>query len=303
MDAPRGRLPNLVVAGVSKAGTTSLFHYLGQHPDICTADLKELRYFSPLRYDEPLEPIDSYTRHFAGCLGATYALEATPGYFYGGAPLARGLNATCPGVRVLVSLRSPVDRCWSWFGFVKSRMRIPQTMSFAEYVDRCEALHAAGVDDTVENQPFWGLGGGCYARWWDAWDAEFGDRFHVVMFEELVADPAGVTTAVCGWLGLDESPVAGFSFAADNQTRQFRRRSLQRAAVAVNRRGEAFFHQHQGLKRALRRAYYAANRAPAEPTMPSDVRDRLLEFYRPHNAALAERLARRGISLPASWAC
>ena len=54
-DTTMGRLPNLVVIGVSKAGTTSLFEYLGRHRDVGLSDLKELRYFTPLRYGEPLE--------------------------------------------------------------------------------------------------------------------------------------------------------------------------------------------------------------------------------------------------------
>jgi len=302
VDGPRtGRLPNLVIAGVSKAGTTSLFHYLGQHPDIGTADVKELRYFTPLRYGEPLGPVEDYTAHFAGCADRAYALEATPGYFYGGAALAEGLDRTCPDVRVLVSLRAPADRCWSWFGFVKSRLRIPKEMTFEAYVDRCAELHADGVDGTVENQPFWGVGGGCYDQWWDAWQERLGDRLKVVMFEELAADPAAVVRSVCGWLGLDTGPVDTFAFDVDNQTRQYRHKSLQKAAVGLNRRGEAFFHQHQQLKRALRRVYYAANRAPSEAGMPAAVRARLEELYRPHNARLAAQLAEVGVRLPASW--
>jgi hypothetical protein len=302
MAEPRsGRLPNLVIAGVSKAGTTSLFHYLGQHPDIGTADVKELRYFTPLRYGEPLGPVEDYAAHFAACEDQAYALEATPGYFYGGAALAEGLDRTCPDVRVLVSLRSPADRCWSWFGFVKSRMRIPKEMTFAAYLDRCEQLHAQGVDGTVENQPFWGLGGGCYDQWWDAWHDRYGERLKVVMFEELAADPATVVRAVCAWLGLDTEPVEKFAYDVDNKTQQYRHKSLQRAAVELNRRGEAFFHQHQQLKRTLRRVYYAANRAPADSGMPAALRARLEEFYLPHNNRLAERLAGVGVRLPGSW--
>jgi hypothetical protein len=296
-----GRLPNLVIAGVSKAGNTSLFHYLGQHPDIGTADVKEVRYFTPLRYGQPLQPLDCYAAHVAGCLDAPYALEATPGYFYGGAPLARGLDATLPGARVLVSLRAPVDRCWSWYGFVKSRLRIPKEMTFAEYVDRCLALHERGIDDTVENQPFWGVGGGCYAQWWDDWRSTFGDRLEVVMFEDLVADPAAVVRRVCDWLGLDTEPVGEFDFAVDNKTEQYRHRTLQKAAVGLNRRGETFFHQHQSLKRTLRRMYYVANRAPGEPGVPAEVRERLAAFYRPHNALLAAHLAAVGVALPERW--
>ena len=57
------RLPNLLIVGVAKAATTSLFQYLAQHPDIFPAELKELRYFTPLRYAEPLPPIGSYLSH------------------------------------------------------------------------------------------------------------------------------------------------------------------------------------------------------------------------------------------------
>src|SRR4051794_6897093 len=78
------RLANLVVIGVNKAGTTSLFDYLGRHPDIGLSDVKELRYFSPLRYGESLEPLASYAEHFDHCLQERYAVEATPSYFYGG---------------------------------------------------------------------------------------------------------------------------------------------------------------------------------------------------------------------------
>ncbi len=295
------RLPNLVIAGVSKAGTTSLFHYLGKHPDIGTSDVKELRYFTPLRYGRALEPIESYTSHFQGCERDRYALEATPGYFYGGKPLARGIADTCPGVHVLVSLRSPVDRCWSWFGFVKSRMRIPKEMTFEDYVDRCEELHHAGVDGALENQPFWGLGGGCYANWLDAWVDELGERFRVVFFDDLVADPRAVVTSICTWLDLDTDPVDDFQFAVDNKTQQYRNKALQAVAVRVNRRTERFFHTHQQTKRVLRSGYYAVNRARTQPGMSPVMRTRLEDFFRPYNERLAGQLTGLGLSLPASW--
>ena len=130
---------------------------------------------------------------------------------------------------------------------------------------------------------------------------QVGDRLKVVMFEDLVADPAAVVRDVCDWLDLDPGPVDGFDFAADNTTEQYRHKTLQRAAVRLNRRGEAFFHQHQSLKRSLRRVYYAANRAPREPGMTPEVRARLTEFYRPHNAVLAAQLAEVGVALPGRW--
>ena len=133
-----GRLPNLVIAGVPKAGTTSLFSYLAQHPEVCGSDVKEPRYFNPLRLGGELGPIEEYTAHFAHCAGQRYAMEASPGYFYGGRTLARGLLEALPDPRVVLILRAPGERCWSWFRFVKTRLHIPKDMSFDVYLDRCE---------------------------------------------------------------------------------------------------------------------------------------------------------------------
>ena len=148
-----------------------------------------LRYLTPLRYGQPLDPIESYEAHFRGCGPQTYAMEATPGYFYGGEELARGLHRLSPSARAIVSLREPGERCWSWFRFVKSRTRIPKDMPFKAYLDRCEELHDVGTDGDYENQPFWGLGGGCYATWLEAWAKEFEDRFRILFFDEIVDDP------------------------------------------------------------------------------------------------------------------
>lgn len=192
--SPESRLPNLVIVGVAKAGTTSLFHHLSQHPEICTSDVKELRYFSPLQYGEPLTPIDTYAQHFAHCQQKKYAVEATPGYFYGGRPLASGLRGTCPSARTLVVLRSPEARCWSFFRFVKSRVRIPKEMTFSAYLDRCEELHRAGTDMDPDHGDFSGLVKGCYAQWLDDWTEEFGERFRIMFLKIWSATPSAASS-------------------------------------------------------------------------------------------------------------
>lgn len=296
------RLPNLFIVGVSKAGTTSLFNYLGRHPEVCTADVKEVAFFAALRYGRQLDPIDGYAAHFAECGSETYAVEATPGYFYGGYPLARGMREVCSSPRAIVSLREPISRCWSWFQFNRSRLRLPREMTFSSYLDRCEELHAAGVDGDLDHQPYWGLGGGCYARWLDAWLEEFGEAFRVVFFEDLVRDPRGCVTSLCEWLEIDTAVFADYRFPIDNKTVHYKNRLLQKAAVSINRRGERFFKQHESLKRAMRRGYYVVNQAATDqPQMSVTERSRLAEFYHPHNARLRAQLIPLGLTLPDGW--
>ena len=297
---PQGRLPNLILVGVSRAGTTSLFNYLRQHPDVGTSDVKELRYFTPVRHAEPLGPIEPYAMQFAACSQA-FAMEATPGYFYGGRRLATVMRQTLPSVRALVSLRNPVDRCWSWFRFVKSRNRIPKDLGFSDYLDRCEQLRRQGVDANVEHQPFWGLGGGCYAQWLVGWLDAFGGDFRISFFEDLKEDPSVSVKGHCRWLGINEDDVDTFDFAATNESQLYKNRTIQKAAVRLNRRGERFFRRHPALKHSMRKAYYAVNKAPSLPQMSDAERSRLTHFYAPYNAELSLRLADLGLEIPRQW--
>ncbi len=296
-----GRVPNLIIAGASKAGTTSLYYYLAQHPEVCPSDIKELRYFVPLRHGRSVAPVQSYAAHFSHCGQTRYAMEATPEYFYGGSTIARAMHKTCGDVRVVVSLRSPEERCWSWFRFVRSRTRIPKEMSFEEYLDRCERLHRAGTDGDADNAAFGGLGGGCYDTYLDSWVAEFGANFQLVFFDDLVDRRDDTLKDLCAWLDIDTSVVDCFDYSVENKTEQYHSRRLQEAAVAFNRRHEGFFARHREAKRSLRRAYYMLNRSRADLTMSDVARERLRVFYEPHIERLRAQLATMGRTLPNSW--
>src|SRR4029077_8787116 len=77
-----------VIAGVNKAGTTSLFVSLSTHPDVAPSAIKETRYFLPPRYGQPLEPFSSYQEYFRDAGVRPVRLEATPSYFYGASAVA-----------------------------------------------------------------------------------------------------------------------------------------------------------------------------------------------------------------------
>jgi hypothetical protein len=61
---PEKKLANLIIAGINKAGSTSLFHYLSAHPDVSGSIDKETCYFLPLLYSESLAPIAEYEAQF-----------------------------------------------------------------------------------------------------------------------------------------------------------------------------------------------------------------------------------------------
>lgn len=133
-------LPNLIIAGVGKAGTTSLFSYLSKHPDICTSNIKETHYFSPLIDDKELQPIDDYKKYFCHCDDHRYILEATPRYFYGGVKVARAIYERLGPIKIILVFRDPVNRLFSFYKHLKGTAWIPKSISFDEYVRLCNGL-------------------------------------------------------------------------------------------------------------------------------------------------------------------
>ena len=70
-------LPNLLIIGVPKAGTTSIFSYLNLHKDVFGSNPKEPGYFHPLRWGEKLANIAKYEKAFSGYSNQKYELSET----------------------------------------------------------------------------------------------------------------------------------------------------------------------------------------------------------------------------------
>lgn len=102
-----GALPNLLIIGAPKAGTTSLHHYLHQHPEIFMSPRKELNFFT---FPEPPESLDDYKRHFLP--SAAVRGEASPSYSqhprFTGVP--ERISAVLPDVKLIYVVRDPVER-------------------------------------------------------------------------------------------------------------------------------------------------------------------------------------------------
>ena len=102
------QLPNFIIIGAQKSGTTSLLQYLREHPEIGATHKKEVHFFS-WWYDKGL---DWYRAHFPFEGEKPLIGEASPSYLLHPGVPAR-LHAVLPDVKLLVMLRNPVDRAYS----------------------------------------------------------------------------------------------------------------------------------------------------------------------------------------------
>lgn len=112
-------LPNFLIIGAVKAGTTWLSVNLRQHPDIFMAAEKEVKFFT--RHYE--KGVDWYAAHFAEWNGQTAVGEATPLYLARSYVPARIKKTLGDNLKFIVSLRHPVDRAHSafWFQYMRRR--------------------------------------------------------------------------------------------------------------------------------------------------------------------------------------
>lgn len=296
-----GVLPNLVIVGVSKAGTTTLFDLLSRHPQVCPSSTKETRYFQAVRYGEPLAPLDSYRAYFRGCRGEPVVMECTPDYFFGGAATAEVIRDTCGDPRVVVILREPVARLISFFRFLRARLQLPSDLTIEDYVARCAEVPDDAMNDR-DNNIWTGVWGGHYERFLPAWFATYGDRCRLEFFDDLVAEPDRLVGGLCRWLDIDPAGVRTDEVQTRNATVAYRSPIVQRGAAAVAKAARPVLRRYPRLAARARSTYEAVNERPdtAEP-ISEEVRRELQALYAPGNALLREQLVAAGVSGLPDW--
>jgi hypothetical protein len=298
-DGRGGLVANTIIAGVNKAGTTSLFVSLSGHDQVAPASVKETRYFLPARWGRPMAPRTEYEQYFASSGDQPIRLEATPSYFYGTDAVIAAMRDVCgPDLRVIVVLREPVARLASFFEFQKARLRLPETMTLDEYVKEAEQRSDEDFRDP-ENEKWFGVRGGNYADFLAPWHGAFGDRLKVLFFEQLLARPTDVLGEVARFLEIAPGGFSSADLSSENRTTGFKFRRLQRFALAVNSRFERFLRRHYRLKDRIRGAYYRLNGRKSSEFVPESLRRALMERYEEPNARLATQLESMGVPLPA----
>jgi hypothetical protein len=200
LTAPLRGLPSLLIIGTQKGGTTSLFNYLVEHPDVLPSLTKEVHYFD-LNYRSGLPWYRArfpYQRQLAGRI----TLDATP--YYMTHPLAPERAARLfPDIKLIALLRNPIDRAYSHYQHERRGGR--ESLSFGEALDR-EAERVAGEEERIRREPFyysWNhhryayTGRGLYLEQLQRWTQHFPrSQLLVLQSEWLFRDPAAATATI-----------------------------------------------------------------------------------------------------------
>ena len=210
----RRPLPELLVIGAQRCGTSSLYKYLGAHPLVVPSLRKEIRYFN--RHHVKGEAW--YRAHFASRFHRRWlerrhgrpplAFEATPAYLFH--PLAaQRAAALVPDARIVALLRDPVERARSHYHHSVSRGW--ETLPFEEAL-AAEPARLAGLAERLVDEPdsysqdflrYSYTARGLYAEQLERWMAVFPrERVLVIMSEDLFAAPVPTYHRLLDFLGL-----------------------------------------------------------------------------------------------------
>ncbi|NNC85606.1 MAG: hypothetical protein HKO56_00625 [Bacteroidia bacterium] len=276
---------NIIIAGVNKAGTTSLFTYLGEHPEICPSSIKETCYFLPLRYGNAIEPISTYNKYFKNCSDKKFLLESTPGYFYGGTNLSQKIKETLPNTKLIFSLRNPVERLISFYRFKKNHLELPAEMTFSEYINKCKSYSKEDFKDQTLN-PYFGLEGGKYVDYIKDWESFNPDDILFIDFGGITSDPSLGLIDICNWLKLDSNFYSTYEYDTHNKSVAVKNRSLQKVALSANKKLEKIFRENKKLKQKLKTIYYKMNGKKMQEQIDENLIKELDKFYEPYSVEL-----------------
>lgn len=192
------KIPNFFLIGAPKAGTSSLFHYICQHPQVFGSRVKETHFLC--NEEKYARGVDWYlNRYFSGAEDYPARGEATPHYlrFVDVVPSRLREMVETQSVQLVVILRDPVERAWSHYLFRRSH-KVDENESFQVLFER-EVKKWDGTPETGGYYFYPGLYGFQIERWLKYFPR---DSFLFLKLDHLKSRPQKTVQKVFRFLGI-----------------------------------------------------------------------------------------------------
>lgn len=238
-------LPNALIIGAPRCGTTSVHAHLAVHPDVFASPTKEPQFFSSeaqeLRLEGPndrealahlVTRLEDYERLFAGATGQRVLTEASTTYIYFQGT-ARAIRRRIPDCKIVAILRDPVARAYS--DYLRQRRNGEEPLAdFGEALRQEDERIASGWAYRwhYRNRSLY------YDRLKEYFEEFPQDAVKVFLFEDL-SDPARFITELSAFLGIE--PRADLGLGRLNPGGELRSRALHRTAFGTNLVGKALW--------------------------------------------------------------
>jgi len=273
-------MPNFLVIGAAKAGTTSLYHYLNQHPQIYMSPRKETYFFMSSNNE-----IENYKALFKEANGEIAIGEATPFYLYN--KKSPELIKNClPQVKLIIVLRNPVDRAYSHFLYWRSQGQEP-IVDFAKAIreEPIRIRDGYGINYHYINQGFYAPQLQRYLNLFDS------SNIKINLYSDLVKNPSHFVKEIYNFLDVDDS------FAAPTN------QAFKKTAVPRNKVIDKILKTSNPVKEISKtllsdksRKLIANKLLLSKLNISYNLRQELIEFYR-EDILKTQRLVQRDLSI------
>jgi len=258
-----GGLPGFLGIGAERSATTWMFQCLMEHPEVFVPEEKELHFFST-HYDEGLA---WYLDWFRNSNGKRAVGEVSPEYIYAPEAPAR-ISSVIPQVRLIVSLRNPIERAFSQYGWEVLR-----------------ELHSYTFEEALERFPDY-IEKGFYAEQIKRYYACFPrEQLLIFFYEDMVKDPLAIIQQVYRFVGVDSAYVPGMLHFKQNRGMTNRDSLLMNALLPVS---------------GLMRSNYLPDRALLQRSLVKLRRLRIVEhilnlFFKKYGSRQIDKNTRAGL--------
>src|SRR5687768_16600815 len=194
-------MPNFLIIGAMKSGTTALYYYLEQHPEIYMSPVKEPNFFSAQEQEnaaDTVTDIGTYQQLFGGAAGKKAIGEASHSYLYDPGAAAE-IRRYVPEARLIAIFRNPIDRAYSHF--------LHMVRSGAEPLDDfAQALQEEEVGIHKERTFQDYIGRGLYYNQLRRYFGTFPrEQVRVYLYEDLSGAPISAVQDAFRFLKVDDS--------------------------------------------------------------------------------------------------
>jgi len=223
-------LPNFFLIGAAKSGTSSLYMYLKQHPEIFMSSIKEPHYFSfnidskmtqgpgdPIKY--AITDFDLYKAQFNEVKEEKAIGEASTSYLYRREAPQR-INALLPSVKIIAILRHPADRAFSAYMYL-----VRDGREIAKDFSEALSLESIRIDDGWDHVwPYTNVGKyyDQLFRYYQLFDRE---QIQIFLYEDLINDKLALLRKIFGFLEVDQNFIPA-SLANYNKSGEIKSRTI-----------------------------------------------------------------------------
>ena len=274
-------LPNLLIVGAAKSGTTSLHNYLKQHPDIFMTDHKEPHFLinneiGVNRIPNGISKYKDYLTLFKDAKNYQYRGESSAMYLQFPEISIKNIKKHLDDdVRIIIMLRNPIERAFSGYQHVK-RYNMLEKLEFSEAIDVCENRYFTNTNCTPASRY---LNIGLYYNMVKKFQENFGNRTHVIMYDDFIDDTQKELSNVFNFLDLkgisidtnQKFMVGGWQWKSMFFKNLFTKKGWMSKFIR-------FIFPFNRLRRSLRRHLISLFSSPVE-AMDNITKSKLQDFY------------------------